>query len=160
MRLFPVSCFVVLFSYWSGQMSAVSFQVFWFDSEVWTTKTLRTRRERSGAPHASLVYNRVVSWVVWKNLCFFVWCFVMTVMSSFWRYLFVGIALMVWQGPGLLAVITVSHAIDCMAMRNASKGSGSPSLPTYKCACRVNVCLQSIYVLKYRLISTLVSEED
>ena len=27
------------------------------------------------------------------------------------------------QGPGLLAVITVSHAIDCMAMSNASKGS-------------------------------------
>ena len=59
-------------------------------------KTLRTRRKRSGAPHASLVYNRVVAWVVWKNLCFFVWYFVMTVMSSFWRYLFVGIALMVW----------------------------------------------------------------
>ena len=34
-------------------------------------KTLRTRRKRSGAPHASLVYNRVVAWVVWKNLCFF-----------------------------------------------------------------------------------------
>ena len=34
-------------------------------------KTLRTRRERSGAPLASLVYNRVVAWVVWKNLCFF-----------------------------------------------------------------------------------------
>ena len=59
-------------------------------------KTLRTRRKRSGAPHASLVHNRVVVWVVWKNLCFFVWYFVMTVMSSFWRYLFVGIALIVW----------------------------------------------------------------
>ena len=34
-------------------------------------KTLRTRRKRSGAPHASLVYNRVLAWVVWKNLCFF-----------------------------------------------------------------------------------------
>ena len=59
-------------------------------------KTLRTRRKRSGAPHASLVYNRVVAWVVWKNLCFFVCYFVMTVRSSFWLYLFVGIALMVW----------------------------------------------------------------
>ena len=34
-------------------------------------KTPRTRRERSGAPHASLVYNHVVAWVLWKNLCFF-----------------------------------------------------------------------------------------
>ena len=83
MRLLPASCFVVSFSYWTCQMSAVSFQVFRFDSEVWTTKTLKTRRERSGAPHASLVYNRVVAWVVWKNLCFFVWYFVMTVMSCF-----------------------------------------------------------------------------
>ena len=33
--------------------------------------TLRTRRGRSGAPYASIVYNRVVAWVVWKNLCFF-----------------------------------------------------------------------------------------
>ena len=59
-------------------------------------KTLRTRRERNGATHASLVYNRVVAWVVCKNLCFFVWHFVITVISSFWRYLFVRIALMAW----------------------------------------------------------------
>ena len=59
-------------------------------------KTLRTRLERSGATHASLVYNRVVAWVVCKNLCFFLWHFVITVMSNFWRYLFVGIALMAW----------------------------------------------------------------
>ena len=107
-------------------------------------KTLRTRRERSGAPHASLVYNRVVAWVVWKNLFFFVWCFVMTVMSSFWRYRFVDIALMVWPSTWPVRVITVSHAIDCMVMRNASKGSGSPSLPTYKCACRV-ICVCNKY---------------
>ena len=56
-------------------------------------KPLITWRERSGAPHASLVYHLVVAWVVWKNFCVFVWHFVMTVMSSFWRYLFVGIAL-------------------------------------------------------------------
>ena len=138
MRLLPVSCFVVSFSYWTCQMSAVSFQVFRFDSEVWTTKTLRTRRERSGAPHASLVYNRVVAWVVWKNLCFFVWYFVMTVMSCF-------LALPVCRhsahgmdkGPGLLAVIIVSHAIGCMEMGNASKESGSP-VTTY-----IQVCLPS-----------------
>ena len=53
----------------------------------------RTRRKRSGAPHASLIYHLVVVWVVWNNICFFVWHFVMTVMSCFWRYLFVGIAL-------------------------------------------------------------------
>ena len=32
--------------------------------------SLRTRRERSGAPHASLVYNLVVVWVVWNNFFF------------------------------------------------------------------------------------------
>ena len=97
MRLLPVSCFVVSFSYWTCQMSAVSFQVFRFDSMCERQKTLRTRRERSGAPHASLVYNRVVAWVVWKNL----WFFRMVLRHDwlclvFWRYLFVGIALTVW----------------------------------------------------------------
>ena len=45
---------------------------------------------------ASLVYHLIVVWVVWNNLYFFVWHFAITVMSSFWRYLFVGIALMTW----------------------------------------------------------------
>jgi len=58
------------------------------------TAPLRMRRESSGAPHTSLVYNIVVVWVVWNNLCFLLWLFVITVMSSFWRYLFVGIALL------------------------------------------------------------------
>jgi len=49
------------------------------------------RRESSG-----LVYNFVVVWVVWSNFCFLVWLFAITVMSSLWRYLFVGIALMTW----------------------------------------------------------------
>ena len=60
------------------------------------TAPLRMRRESSGAPHASLVYHFVVVWVVWNNLCFLVWLFAITVMSSFWRYLFVGRALMTW----------------------------------------------------------------
>ena len=46
-------------------------------------KTLRIRRERSGAPHASLVYNRVVAWVVWKNLC----CFRMVLRHDCYVYL-------------------------------------------------------------------------
>ena len=62
-------------------------------------KPLITRRERSGAPHASLVYHLVVAWVVWKNFCVFVWHFVMTVMSSFCCYLFAGIPLMAWPKP-------------------------------------------------------------
>ena len=59
-------------------------------------KPLITRRERSGAAHASWLYNLVVAWVVWNTFCFFVWHIVMTVMSRFWRYLFVGIALIAW----------------------------------------------------------------
>ena len=45
------------------------------------------RRESSG-----LVYNFVVVWVVWINFCFHVWLFAITVISSLWHYLFVGIA--------------------------------------------------------------------
>ena len=96
LRLLPVSCFVVSFSYGTCQMSAVRFRYSDLIPKCERQKTLRTRRRRSGAPQASLACNRVVTWVVWKNLCFFVWYFLMTVMSSFWRYLFVGIALMVW----------------------------------------------------------------
>ena len=59
-------------------------------------KPLRTRRERSGAPHASLVYHLVVAWVVWKNFCAYVWHFFMTVMSSFCCYRFVCIVLKAW----------------------------------------------------------------
>ena len=54
------------------------------------------RRAGSDEPHACLVYNFVVVWVVWNNLCFLVWLFAIAVMSSLWRYLFVGIALMTW----------------------------------------------------------------
>ena len=56
----------------------------------------RMRRECTRLPHASLVYNFVVVWVVWNNFCFLVWLFAITVMSSFWRYLSVGIALVTW----------------------------------------------------------------
>ena len=54
-----------------------------------------TTRE-NGTPYASLVYHLVVVWVAWNNYCFFVWHFAMTAMSSFWRYLFVGIVLRAW----------------------------------------------------------------
>ena len=60
------------------------------------TDPLRMRRASSDEAHACLVYNFVVVWVVWNNLCFLVWLFAFTVMSSFWRYLFVGIALTTW----------------------------------------------------------------
>ena len=60
------------------------------------TYPLRMRRASSAEPHACLVHNFVVVWVVWNNLYFLVWLFAFTVMSSFWRYLFVGIALMTW----------------------------------------------------------------
>ena len=107
-------------------------------------KTLRTRRKRSGAPHASLVYNRVVAWVVWKNLCFFVWYFVMTVMlafaSSVCRHSAHGMA----KDLAHRQLSLYPHAIDCMAMGNASKGSRSPSLPTYKYAWRV-MCVCNNY---------------
>ena len=45
-------------------------------------------------PRASLLYNFVVVWVDWNNFCFVLWLFAITVMSSFWRYLFIGIALL------------------------------------------------------------------
>ena len=54
------------------------------------------RRASSDEPHACLLYHFVVIWVVWNNLCFLVWLFAIAVMSSLWRYLFVGIALMTW----------------------------------------------------------------
>ena len=60
------------------------------------TYPLRMRRASSAEPHACLVHNFLVVSVVWNNLCFLVWLFAFTVMSSFWRYLFVGIALMTW----------------------------------------------------------------
>ena len=143
MRLLPVSCFVVSFSYWTCQMSAVSFQVFRFDSEVWTTKHSQNTTREKWCTHASIVYNRVVAWVVWKNLCFFVWYFVMTVMSCFWRYLFVGIALMVW--PRTSWPVGSYHCIACYWLH----GNGQClkrkriSVTTYIQVCLPsNVCLQ------------------
>ena len=104
-------------------------------------KTLRTRRKRSGAPHASLVYNRVVAWVVWKNLCFFVWYFVMTVMlafaSSVCRHR------RSWYGQGTWPIRQLSlypHAIDCMAMGQCLKRKPI-SVTTYLQVCLAsNVC--------------------
>ena len=96
MRPLPVSCFVVSFSYWTGDMSALWFQVFLFETDVRVSDTdrLRMRRASSDEPHACLVYHFVVVWVVWNNPWFLVWLFAIAVMSSRWRYLFVGTALM------------------------------------------------------------------
>ena len=72
MQLLPLSCIAIWFSYGTCEMSALSFQVFLFESELWATTThLRTRRDRSGAPHANLGYHIVIVWVVWKNYFFF-----------------------------------------------------------------------------------------
>ena len=98
-------------------------------------KPLRTRRDRSGAPHASLLYNLVVALVVWNTFCFFVWHIVMTVMSSFWRYLFGGIALIEW--PETWPVGIYHCCASYWFLGNASNGSRSPSLPRYISACRV-----------------------
>jgi hypothetical protein len=84
----------------------------------------------------------------------------MTVMSSFWRYLFVGIALMVWPRTWpvgsyhCIARYWLHGYAQCLKRKRIS-------VTTYiQVFLPSNVCLQSIYVLKYRLISTLVSEED
>ena len=60
------------------------------------TDPLRMRRASSDEPNACLVYNFVVVWVAWNNLCFLVWLFAINVIFSFSRYLFVGIALKTW----------------------------------------------------------------
>ena len=98
-------------------------------------KPHRTRRERSGAPHASLLYNLVVAWVVWNSFCLFVWHIVTTVMSSFWRYLFCGIALIAW--PTIWPFGIHHCCVSYWFLGNASNGSRLPSLPRYISACRV-----------------------
>ena len=83
------------------------------------TDPVRMRRASSDEPHAGhayLVYNFVVVWVVWNNLCFLVWLFAIAVMSSLWRYLFVGIALMTWPKSWPVGMITVAYDIVSKAM--------------------------------------------
>ena len=85
--------------HWSptlGEMSAVWFQFFLFESEMWATQHLSEHDPRKWCTPRKLVYHLVVVWIVWNNYCLFVWHFAMTTMSSFWRYLFFGIALMAW----------------------------------------------------------------
>ena len=56
MRPLPVSCFVISFSYWTWEKSAVWFQLFQFDSEVWATKTSQnTTREKRCTPRKFIV---------------------------------------------------------------------------------------------------------
>ena len=75
------------------------------------TTPLGIRRESSGAPHTSLIHSFVVVWVVWNNLCFRLWHFAMTVVSSFWRYLFVGIALMTWPNTSPIKTNVHTHLL-------------------------------------------------
>ena len=85
-------------------------------------KPLRTRRERSGATQASLLYNLVVAWIVWNTFCFFVWHIVMTAMSTFWR-------LPVWRYTAHCMAndlacwhLSLLHPIDSMAMPQTEAG--------------------------------------
>jgi len=96
------------------------------------------RRESIGARHASLIYNFVVVWVVWNNLCFLVWLFAITVMSSLWRYLFVGIADMTWPKTWPVGIDHCSQGY-CFDGNFCEICSRPLSLPRYKYACR-EVC--------------------
>jgi len=86
---------------WYWRYNIYSFSSSWAPSglPIWIrsvreTAPLRLRRESIGALHTSLVYNFIVVWVVLNNFCFLLWLFAITIMSSFWLYLFVGIALL------------------------------------------------------------------
>ena len=86
-------------------------------------KPLRTRRERSGATQASLLYNLVVAWIVWNTFCFFR----MAHRHDCYVYLLAFTCLAVYrtlhgQRSGLLAFITVAHPIDSMAMPQTEAG--------------------------------------
>ena len=112
------------------------------------TTHLRTRRERTGAPYASLGYHVVAVWVVWNNYClFFVWHFAMTAMSRCWRYLFVGIALMArlktWP-------VGIDHCSVCHCFHgNVSKYEADlrnyldTNLRAEKCVIAINIGLKS-----------------
>ena len=130
-------------------------------------KPLRTRRERSGAPHASLVYHLVVAWVVWNNICFFVWHFVMTVMSSFWLYLFVGIVFkawpkiwpvgqLYWVGVCLLARMCVTFARMVLMHTNVEIVSSVRSRPLIQVSFHVPF-LPSYCVITYFGIQQLMN---
>jgi len=71
------------------------------------------RRDSCGAPHESLVYNFLVVWVISNNFYFLIWLFAITVMSGFWRYLFVGIALMTWPNTGHVGI---DHCSVCYCL--------------------------------------------
>jgi len=110
------------------------------------------RRESSG-----LVYNFVVVWVVWNNFCFLVWLFAITVISSLWRYLFVGIALMTWPKTW---PVGINHCSVCYWFHgNLSKYAADlrhyldTNLRAEKCVPAINVGLKTS-----RMTSTLILE--
>ena len=116
------------------------------------TAPLRMRCESSGARHASLIYNFFVVWLVWKNLCFLVWLFAISVMSSLRRYLFVGITLMTWP-------MTWPVDIDHCSVSNLAKYAADfchyldTNLRAEKCVPATDIGLKTS-----RIKSTLVSE--
>ena len=110
------------------------------------TTPLRIRRESSG-----LVYNLVVVSVVWNNFCFLVWLFTMTVISSFWRCLFVGISLLTWPKTW---PVGIDHCSVCYCFHGkVSKYAADlrhcleTNLSAEKCVTAINICLaRSNYV--------------
>jgi len=148
-RPLPVSCLEVSFSNWLSKCLMFRSRLSDLIPKCERQKPLRTRRERSDAPQARLVYNLIIAWVIWKNFYFFVWHFVMTVMSNF-LLLPVCRVKRSWHGQrhGLLAFITVAtYAIDFMAMSQNVKPVSRP-LPIYKSErgvmCdAINICLKT-----------------
>ena len=104
------------------------------------TTPLRIRRESSG-----LVYNLVVVSVVWNNFCFLVWLFTMTVISSFWRCLFVGISLLTWPKTW---PVGIDHCSVCYCFHGkVSKYAADlrhcleTNLSAEKCVTAINIVL-------------------
>ena len=111
------------------------------------TTHLRTRSDRSGAPHASLGYHIVIVWEVWKKtISFFVRHFAMTAMSRFWRYLFVGIALMALPMTWLVGIAHCS-VCDCFHGNVSKYEAGlryylGTNLRAEKCVIALNIGLK------------------
>ena len=113
MRTLPVSCFVVSFSYWTCEMSALWFQVFLFECEVWATQHLSEHDARKWCtPRKSSISHRSCLGSL-EQLLF-----------SCWRYLFVGIALMAWPKTW---PVGIDHCSVCYCFHdNLSKYDAGP----------------------------------
>ena len=120
------------------------------------TDRLRMRRASSDEPHACLVYHFVVVWVVWNNLWFLVWLFAIAVMSSRWRYLFIGTALM--TRPKSWPVGT-DHCSICYCFQGNVTTYAFELRHYLDTNLRAEICVTAkIWVSKHRMISTLVFE--